>query len=90
MKRETRNHILIVMVVAAVIVPLYFVPALNRVFAPLLNVLQVLASLVHLLVITGFVLLVGFVVGARLWWRRENRRAKRAARERDGFEVRQG
>jgi hypothetical protein len=78
-KREARNHLLWVVVIAAVIAPLYFVPALHRVAAPVLNVLHVMASVVHVLVLVGFALLVVGLVGVRLWWRGEMRRAAREA-----------
>lgn len=80
---------LIVVVAIAIITPFYFVPALNRVAAPVLGVLQVVANAVHFVVLGVVVLFVVFVIGAQLWWRRKMREERREARERDGFEVRE-
>jgi hypothetical protein len=78
-KREVRNELIWTGVIAAVIVPLVFVPALHRPLTPLFNVLQVIASVVDVLILLGFVLLVAALVWARLWWRRMDRRAAREA-----------
>lgn len=81
MKRELRNHLLILALVAAIIVPAYFVPAINRVVSPFLAVLQVLAGAVHILILAFCVLLLIVIVWAKLYWRRADRRAARGRDE---------
>lgn len=80
---------MIVVAAFAVVTPFYFVPPLNRLAAPVLGVLQVVANAVHFVVLGVVVLFVVFVAGARLWWRRKMREERREARERGGFEVRE-